>query len=218
MLEEILKILFPSPCVVCGYLGELLCDRCFYKLKFEPHIRELEGLNVCTSMYFEKNSAIEKIIYFFKYEHYRSAYKSFIPHMKKSLELMTDLNNLLFVPVPLHKKRELERGYNQAEVIAKTLAKSLGFECRNLLYRVKNTKQQAKSLGKKEREENMEGAFRLNGTDLSLAQVDLKIVLVDDIVTTGATLIECKETLRKAGAQDIIALTIADREKTNFRN
>lgn len=214
MFTKISSILFPSPCIFCGYLGEILCPGCFYKLKFEPHVRELGDMKVCSGMYFEDNSVVEKLVYIFKYEHYAEIYKIFVPYMKKSLELLTDLNDLVFVPVPLHKKRELERGYNQSDLIAKALSKVLGFEVLNLLTRVRNTNSQAKIKNAEERLNNIKDAFSVNG----IIPKDKQIILVDDIVTTGSTILECKSVLTRSGATKVIALTLASREKSNFRD
>lgn len=165
-------------------------------------------------MYFEQNSLLEKLIYSFKYEHYAEIYKIFVPYMKKSLELLTDLDNLVLVPVPLHKKRELERGYNQSYLIAKALSKVLGLEVLNLLERVKNTGPQAQVKNAEERRNNIKDAFSVNG----IIPKNRQIVLVDDIVTTGSTIIECRNVLNRSGATNVIALTLASREKSNFRD
>ncbi len=214
MFNKLISTLFPSPCICCGYLGEILCSRCFYKLQFEPHVREIDGMKICSAMYFEENSILEKLIYSFKYEHYAEIYKIFVPYMKKSLELLTDLNDLVFVPVPLHKKRELDRGYNQSYLIAKAVSKALGFEILNLLERVKNTESQAQTKSMEDRRNNIKDAFSVNG----IIPENRQIVLVDDIVTTASTIIECKNVLNRSGATNIIALTLASREKNNSGN
>ncbi len=131
--------------------------------------------------------------------------------MKQALHLLGTSEKVLFVPVPLHKSRELERGYNQAELLAKWMARDLGCSAVRLVKRVKDTGSQARLADRKSREENMQGAFEVEG-----AVPECSIVLVDDIVTTGSTLLACAEALRAAGAKHVFALTLADREKKTY--
>ena len=220
MWHTLLRILFPSPCVQCGYLSESLCSRCFHEVEFKPHVRELEGLRVCSALYYEEESIIGKLIRPFKYSHQADLFRVFVPWMKEAMRLLNE-GPVVFVPVPLFKARELERGYNQAELLAKWLGKSMGMPVARLVKRVKDTGSQARLVDRKSREENMEGAFVADLTDRgrlvpSGAQVfadGCSIVLVDDIVTTGSTLLACAEALRAAGASQVFALTLADREK-----
>jgi len=110
------------------------------------------------------------------------------------------------VPVPLHRARRRERGYNQAELIARPLARKLGLPCRtHLLARVK-PRPEALQLTRRQRWETVRGAFAVP----SHAKVDkLRILLVDDVLTTGATLDACSRALLRAGAVEVSALTVA---------
>jgi len=209
MMHEILKILFPSPCLSCGFLSEPLCGRCLGLLEFSPHIREIDGLKVCCGMYFQADSILERLIHPFKYKHHAEIFRLFVPHMREGLRLLKEPVDLILVPVPLFKARQKERGYNQAELLARWVAKGLGCRVFDVLGRAKDTGKQAKVALKAERRENMTGAFELRG---SLPR-DGQIVLVDDIVTTGSTLLACREVLEAAGYTNISALTLADREK-----
>lgn len=213
MWHTLLRILFPSPCVQCGYLSEALCKWCFHEVEFRPHVRDLEGLHVCSALYYEEESIVGKLIRPFKYSHQADLFRVFVPWMRETLRLLND-GPVVFVPVPLFKSRELERGYNQAELLAKWLGKSMGMPVLPLVRRVKDTGSQARLIDRKSREENMEGAFVVEGT-----MPGCSVVLVDDIVTTGSTLLACAEALRAAGASQVFALTLADREKkTDTRN
>ena len=213
MWHTLLRILFPSPCVQCGYLSESLCNRCFHEVEFKPHVRDLEGLRVCSALYYEEESILGKLIRPFKYSHQADLFRVFVPWMKEAMQLLNE-GPVVFVPVPLYKSRELERGYNQADLLAKWLGKSMGMPVARLVRRVKDTGSQAKLIDRKSREENMLGAFVVEG-----AVAGYSIVLVDDIVTTGSTLLSCAEALRAAGASQVFALTLADREKkTHSRN
>ena len=110
------------------------------------------------------------------------------------------------VPVPLHRQRERERGYNQAALIAKPLAKRLGMPCKSVLLTRIRPRPDKHILSMEERWESVRGAFATRPG----SQVDnLRVLLVDDVMTTGATLDSCARALRKAGAQSVIAVTVA---------
>jgi ComF family protein len=109
----------------------------------------------------------------------------------------------VFMPVPLHKSRLRLRGYNQAYEIAKELTKLTGRKLDNSLKRQKKTQMQAQ-LKFKQRAKNVKNAFGLKG-ELK----HKKIVLIDDVMTSGNTLRECAKVLKKAGAKDINVLVFA---------
>ncbi|TCP91303.1 ComF family protein [Cricetibacter osteomyelitidis] len=105
----------------------------------------------------------------------------------------------MIMPVPLHHLRQWRRGYNQADLLAKQIAQKLDITCRNdLLIRLKNTHTQ-RGLTAKERRCNLKNAFAVN-SDIRHYQ---SVALVDDVITTGATLNEISKQLRKAGVRNI---------------
>jgi competence protein ComFC len=110
------------------------------------------------------------------------------------------------VPVPLHSSRLRERGYNQAELIARPLARSLGVPLRSYLLVRTRPRPDKLRLTRRERWETVRGAYAMReGT-----QVDkLRVLLVDDVFTTGATLDACSRALRRAGATRVVGLTVA---------
>jgi competence protein ComFC len=123
-------------------------------------------------------------------------------------ERLRACNYDIIIPVPLHKSREKERLYNQSEVISAELSRQLGISHKpELLFRKRHTQQQAK-LEENHRWENVKDAF--DGTD-SFAVAGKRILLVDDIVTTGATIYEASRPLLNAGASrlDIFSLAYA---------
>ena len=110
------------------------------------------------------------------------------------------------VPVPLHRQRERERGYNQAALIAKPLAKLLGLPYKSVLLTRTRPRPDKHLLSCEERWESVRGAFATRPG----SQVDnLRVLLVDDVMTSGATLDSCAKTLREAGARSVIGLTVA---------
>jgi ComF family protein len=112
----------------------------------------------------------------------------------------------VIIPVPLHPKREKKRGFNQAQIIAKELAELEGVRLlEGVLVKTKNIPPQT-FLQLKEREKNVRGAFRVNKEEEIKGRV---VLLVDDVYTTGSTIRECSSVLKKAGAKEVKALTIA---------
>lgn len=112
----------------------------------------------------------------------------------------------LVVPVPLHRSRQTERGFNQAELFSKRLAKRLGLPHEGVLLVRKRPRPDKHLLTSHERWEAVRGAFATR----SGSQVDnRRVLLVDDVMTTGATLDACSKALRDAGASSVIGLTVA---------
>jgi ComF family protein len=110
------------------------------------------------------------------------------------------------VPVPAHVARLRERGYNQAELIAKPLARSLGLPCRSYLLVRSRPRPDKLRLSLRERWRSVRGAYTMrNGMRVD----NLRVLLVDDVLTTGAMLDACSRALRKAGASKVVALTPA---------
>jgi competence protein ComFC len=110
------------------------------------------------------------------------------------------------VPVPLHRQCERERGYNQAALIAKPLAKQLALPYKSALLTRIRPRPDKHLLSYEERWESVRGAFATRPG----SQVDnLRVLLIDDVMTSGATLDSCAKTLRGAGARSVIGLTVA---------
>jgi ComF family protein len=111
----------------------------------------------------------------------------------------------LIVPVPLHPARKRERGFNQAELLGLELQSASGIRCHSVLQRTRYTTTQTQ-FDRSERIENLRGAFRLRRrSDVR----GLRMLLVDDVLTTGSTLSECASVLKKAGAASVYAATAA---------
>jgi ComF family protein len=110
------------------------------------------------------------------------------------------------VPVPAHAARLRERGYNHAELIAKPLARSLGLPCRSYLLVRSRPRPDKLRLTMRERWRTVRGAYTIRQ---GLRVDNLRVLLVDDVLTTGATLDACSRALRKAGAAKVVALTVA---------
>jgi len=123
-----------------------------------------------------------------------------------AIELIPNPRDFLTIPVPLHRRRLRERGFNQSLLLAKALSSYLGTQLDYLcLIRKRHTRAQT-GLGKEERRKNVKDAFSVISPHIIEGR---KIILVDDVFTTGYTLNECARTLKKSGATAVICLTLA---------
>lgn len=172
--------------------NQKIYDRCFFK----THSR-LINFGISFSTY--ENDFLRKVVILGK----NSAptiledLAYFISEEIKSL----DVRDYYLTPVPITKSKLLSRGYNQAEVLAKKISSLLGLKIFNELIKVKETKDQS-VLSYEKRKTNLRDAFSIK------SKPPPKVILVDDIKTTGSTLKECAQILRKSGSQTILALTI----------
>lgn len=149
------------------------------------------------------NDKIRKIILDYKFNEKPYLYNTFSTFIK---------NNILFdnydlvIPVPISINRYKTRGYNQSYLIAKNIAKNLNLKVKNnILYKTKNNNMQS-SLDKGRREENVKGVYQIRNKN---EIINKKILLIDDIFTTGATANECSRVLKENGASCIDVFTIA---------
>lgn len=126
--------------------------------------------------------------------------------MQKSFENLKKYDIIIIVPISKHRKKE--RGYNQSYLIAKEISKIIKIPiAKKILYKIKNTVPQS-SLNRKQREENAKGAYKIRNTT---KLYNKKILLIDDIYTTGNTVNECAKVLMHNGVkrEDIGVLTVA---------
>ena len=114
------------------------------------------------------------------------------------------------VPVPLHKSKLKKRGFNQARLLADMLARECGLPVRELLEKNKKTKEQ-KELPREQRKKNVSGAYQINRRACRDGMPE-RVLLLDDVVTTGSTLTACAKTLKEAGVLQVFFLTICSGE------
>ena len=218
-LDVLADLFYPQRCVGCSRrASDVLCRGCFEALpRIEPPVCsrcgaptafEVYGCDACRNTDFAFDGARaplryqgvgEELVHALKYRGYaRVVEKVMVPLMAGSLggEKYDGV-----VPVPLHRARLARRGFNQAELIARAVAGRIGAPLSDKLRAVRRTRDQVE-LSAGERRENVAGAFEARG---SLAG---RILLVDDVFTTGATLSECAGVLRRAGAGEVQALTL----------
>lgn len=227
--KEFLDILYPLRCPVCHDIavprGQRVCKACRKQLKPAAGPRcfrcsrpldksEQEYCRNCRNKsyhydrgigIFTYGTVLQKSLIKLKYEN-RQEYGTFYGEFAASYarEQIFDWKIEVLMPIPLHWKRMEKRGYNQAEIIARAAGKKLNLPVdTTVLKRVINTKPQ-KELSEKERKENLKNAFEVRGK-----MKYKKILLIDDIYTTGSTINAAAGILKKAGAENIYFLTIA---------
>ena len=226
----LLDLLFPRRCPICEEIikkkNKYICDKCKDKITYnvEPVCKKC-GKSIttfekeycracCTKNYyfdmgvsvFKHKADIKKSIYRFKYSNKRE-YKDFYINelLKKHIRTIKYWDADVIIPVPLHKNKKIKRGFNQAEILAKELGKRLNIEVnKELLVRDKNTSPQ-KELSLDKRKKNLEKAFKLT---CGIVQYK-KIILVDDIYTTGNTMNFCAKELKKAGVKKVYFVTLS---------
>lgn len=204
-------LLIPRRCGVCGAFGSFLCGPCVDALpRIEGSLpvpaRGAAGGDVLTSLgaacRFEGGA--RRLVHRLKYERLSALAGPMGQVMAPGLDGLIPPPDRI-VPVPLHVRRRRDRGFNQAALLARSLAAGRGIPVdEQILARVRATPPQVRTRGAEERVTNISGAFAARG------RVDgMVLLLVDDVATTGATLRECALTLRRAGAAEVHALVFA---------
>ena len=209
-------MLSPQAWQSLNFISSPICVTC--GLPLEVEIKDAEDL-VCAGcmaspkIYHKARSAVvyddtsRNLILGFKHGDQTHLTLTFVPWLKRAgLEMLSDCD--LLVPVPLHWLRLLKRRYNQSSLIAARLSKETGIaHVPDILKRIRHTPVQG-HLSAKERQKNVARAFSVNEKYAARVK-DKKIVLIDDVFTTGATVEECAETLYAAGAARVDVLTVA---------
>ena len=226
--EFLLSLLFPRHCPICDEVilyGEKICASCAKKLPYikEPACKkcgkqlENERQEYCGDCgrkvhYFVQGKAVfsyrggmKLSMYRFKYSDKREYADFFAEEAVKQYGAWIERRGIeVIVPVPMYAAKRRSRGYNQAEVFAKALGREIAVPVeKNLVKRVKNTIPQ-KSLNDKQRKDNLKGAFQVRTNIVKYKRV----LLVDDIYTTGATIDAVGEVLKAIGVEEIYFLCI----------
>ncbi len=147
---------------------------------------------------------LQQAIFAFKYRNLRALAPELAGLLSEYLDSHPIRGDCL-VPVPLHARRMRQRGYNQAGLLARELGKLHGLPMEEgLLRRVRDASPQVDATSRQQRKENVAGGFAASGT-----ATGGKIILIDDVATTGSTLSACAAALKEAGASSVWALTLA---------
>lgn len=210
--ERLLCLLFPARCILCGkliYPEEIFCPRCQKELPREPYRREYEKLSVVSPLLYAGEA--RKAMHRLKFQGERDLARPMGRLLAQTAEEgLPPVDGVVWAPMSETKKRE--RGYDQSELLAKSAAKALGVPCLPVLRKVRETGIQHE-LSRDGREENVKNAYGVRKS-LVAGVKGRRLLLIDDIVTTGATLRECAKALYDAGAESVAAVCVADASKT----
>ena len=212
LLGFILDFLFPRPAPIIS-IQNMSTDEIIRKI---PRAREIDG-EECKALFDYRNELARQAIWEIKYrknEKILGAFcKIFYEYMLDELAdkaLFSDFKNPILVPIPSSKSRLKERGYNQCELIAEELMRVDGGKnftlSKNILEKTKDSPSQTSVKNRAKRLSNLKGCFRAANPDkISGAN----IILIDDVITTGATMSEAKKTLLNAGARQVLCFALA---------
>ena len=227
---NLLDFLFPKKCVVCKKHGSYLCEQCFAFLSFDakslclscnnpsfnnlthPRCKRKYTIDGCFSA-LSYNKTVQKLIFNFKYKPYLTDLKTVLSDLfyesiiqNEQFQSQIKKGEWILVPIPLSSSKLRKRGYNQAEILAKELSKKLNLPVQNLLERTRETKTQV-GLTNLQRKLNIKDAFRFINQESSISNQN--ILLVDDVVTTGSTLLEAAKVLKRGHVGKVFGLTLA---------
>lgn len=219
--ESILDFIYPPTCLLCGERTEgdrQICTSCWdgfldtLNLCFQRDKKDFHHLT--GEIFFNEvvtcwayTPEIEKLIHRVKYQRGKKLTILLGRTAGKSLQqVFKGWDDTLIIPVPLHRVRQRERGYNQSELLCQGLATHIPVPISSdLLFRRRNTPSQTK-LTAQARHENVKDAFTIRQPDRLAGK---RIILVDDVLTTGATMNSCASCLRKAGAEKVAGIALA---------
>lgn len=221
-LEKALSFIFPPVCGICGKPDEsYLCKQCYQKWQ-----KEKNTFPIIENYQKNKTSFIKEHCYLFPYKgilrekilQYKFDNKAYLARMffeffVKNEKVCGFLKNYdIIIPVPMTKKKVAQRGYNQSEIIARKIAKKRQIPIEKNVLQKKRNNQTQSMLKKAQRFENVKNVYKIENKQKIKEK---KIVLFDDIYTTGATVNECAKILLQEGAETVGVLTIAkDFQKT----
>jgi len=226
----VLDLFFPKKCLGCNCPDTYLCRDCFNKIELSLNNTcffcgkiTWQGkicLNCQKENYLDriisatdyKNPLVRDLIKNFKYHYVKELSQSLTQLIIKSLALCGKWSvphNAVVLPIPLYKIRHRTRGFNQAELLAQKIADYFNLPLEtNILKRIVPGIPQANIKDDEKRKENIKGVFKINPSSLTRIR-GANIILIDDVSTTGATLVETARILKNAGAKEIQGLVVA---------
>lgn len=214
MYQWIVDKLFPAKCVLCERILEKdeldLCHRCRVDAPECPKGNlKLQFLDSWTAIWYYEGSVRESLLRykFRRAGHYAPAYGRLLA-MKLLREYPEGFDCLTWIPVS--RLRRLRRGYDQVELLAKAVGQELGIEARPFLKKIRHNRPQSGITGHAKRRANVLGVYCC--TDPALLR-EKRVLLLDDIITTGATAGECARMLLTAGASEVHCAVVAATRK-----
>lgn len=194
--------LMENNCPLCGKFVKNygLCPSCYELVNKNPtfyyDIEDLDDLLVASTY----AGIMRRLIIDFKFKG-KLSYGEIISEIMIEKLLERNLSEVVLTFVPMHPRRERERGYNQSKILAETIGKKLDLKCQEVFEKVKDTKFQV-GLKKDQRQENLKNAF-------AVKKAPEEIIIVDDVITTGTTISELVKVSKAAGIKKVTALIAA---------
>lgn len=227
LLQDALHLFYPNLCQGCGtdliFNNQLLCIRCLQSL---PHTRFAHFPNnpieniftgrlaiaaAHSEFYFSKGQLIQELIHQLKYNNNREI-GIYLGEITGETLLQSGRFSGLdaIIPLPMYPDKEYKRGYNQASIIAEGISKTMNVPLmKKLVFRTRLTETQTKK-HRADRWQNVEGSFNISNP---AAIAGKKILLVDDVITTGATIEACGQVIKRLSGSDIYIATLAHASK-----
>ena len=225
LIRQALHLVYPNACLCCHELlmenESVICNRCYEGFdhfalpgESQSHIMDTlkknfsgdSSIDLAISCYkFHKKSHLSLVIHAVKYEGFQVLALDLGARLGRQIRKeMPQTNFSVIIPIPLHPVKKIERTYNQAELLASGASDCLAIEMdTTVLHRIKHTNSQTSYVAS-ERKENLQSAFYCN------QRLDEQsVLLVDDVFTTGATMISAAKVLKKAGALNVTVATLA---------
>lgn len=217
MLRRLIELLYPAKCVFCMRLLEKeetdLCASCRRDLPFcEGKVRRAPR-SAGTVAVFWYEDAVREAILRYKFRG-RVQYSHAFGRLLAVKIAAANAEYDLICHVPVSRARRARRGYDQAERLAKAVGEELGMKPRRLLRKIRNNPAQSGIRSPEQRQANVLGVYRCADPE---AVRDQKILLIDDVMTTGATLSECCKTLLDAGAAQVCCAALAQVRRDEVR-
>ena len=233
MIKQLLNFLFPPKCIICDdygavtdvcsqcwgkftFLSKPYCSICSYPFAYENDEKAICGYCIMNKPKYDRAISLlkydnhsKRLIHKFKYQDQLHILDYFVDLLLNLGKEVIDQADVI-VPVAMHQYKLLKRGYNQAALLAMRIAaKRKILYLPQLLIKKQNSTAQA-GLDKMQREKNIKNSFKLNA-QYSQQIINKKVLLIDDVMTTGATINECCKMLSAAKPSKIFVLTLAKR-------
>ncbi len=213
ILNFLLEIILPSKCLGCKKRQEILCSDCLDRIDKAERETEKDIL----ALYDYRNPIIKDAIWKLKYYHkgiigQKLGQVLFIEFLEEiySLKTFNEGSPIYVIPVPISQERKRSRGYNQTEIIAKSFCNQTDKNVlkikTNIIFKNKNTIPQAKLTNRNKRLKNIKGAFEIKNREEIKNKI---IIIIDDVTTTGGTMLEIINLLKKSGAKKVIGFAVA---------
>ena len=212
-MKKLLDLIFPPRCILCrellGKQERDLCEECvIFGPDYPNRKKRTQFLDSFAAVWYYEGNVRKSILRykFYHARHYAPGYGRILG--RKIREIHPEGFDIL-TWVPVSPLRKLKRGYDQAQLLAEAVGAELGMVPVGLLKKVRHNRPQSGITGEAKRRANVLGAYRLNNT---VSPEGKRILLVDDVLTTGATAGECARMLKTAGAKEVHCAAVASRK------